>query len=162
LPRRQLTLGLYARLGKQTTCYTLVYAAMWTVLIICPERHNKLLWACRQISTKKRPRIGSLGGCAILNDERRSILDQRQSFTRWKGSLAKLNRLAASPGRISRGSLTGCSAVPNQSASMACPSGAKRSTQGKVFGQCMKRHRHQEFTRLLNLIDASPLISPCL
>jgi transposase len=26
--------------------------------------------------------------------------------------------------------------------------------QGKVIGQCMKRHRHQEFIRFLNLIDA--------
>src|SRR5262249_49372529 len=26
--------------------------------------------------------------------------------------------------------------------------------EGKVFGQCMKRHRHQEFIRFLNVIDA--------
>jgi transposase len=26
--------------------------------------------------------------------------------------------------------------------------------EGKVIGQCMKRHRHQEFIRFLNLIDA--------
>ena len=26
--------------------------------------------------------------------------------------------------------------------------------EGKVFGQCMKRHRHQEFIRFLNAIDA--------
>ncbi len=25
---------------------------------------------------------------------------------------------------------------------------------GKVIGQCMKRHRHQEFIRFLNVIDA--------
>src|SRR6266516_3520311 len=33
--------------------------------------------------------------------------------------------------------------------------------EGKVIGQCMKRHRHQEFIRFLNLIDArvpTPLI----
>src|SRR5215468_7503273 len=27
--------------------------------------------------------------------------------------------------------------------------------EGKVIGQCMKRHRHQEFIRFLNVIDAS-------
>src|SRR6266702_8951843 len=26
--------------------------------------------------------------------------------------------------------------------------------EGKIIGQCMKRHRHQEFIRFLNLIDA--------
>src|SRR6201982_1408026 len=26
--------------------------------------------------------------------------------------------------------------------------------EGKVIGQCMKRHRHQEFIRFLNVIDA--------
>src|SRR5260370_39447953 len=26
--------------------------------------------------------------------------------------------------------------------------------EGKVIGQCMKRHRHQEFIRFLNLIEA--------
>ena len=26
--------------------------------------------------------------------------------------------------------------------------------EGKVFGQCMRRHRHQEFIRFLNVIDA--------
>ena len=26
--------------------------------------------------------------------------------------------------------------------------------EGKVFGQCMKRHRHQEFIRFLNVINA--------
>src|SRR5271170_6034863 len=26
--------------------------------------------------------------------------------------------------------------------------------EGKVFGQCMKRHRHQEFIRFLNVIEA--------
>jgi transposase len=26
--------------------------------------------------------------------------------------------------------------------------------EGKVFGQCMKRHRHQEFIRFLNVVDA--------
>ena len=26
--------------------------------------------------------------------------------------------------------------------------------EGKVIGQCMKRHRHQEFIRFLNVIEA--------
>ena len=39
-------------------------------------------------------------------------------------------------------------------AAMAKAAAALDVLEGKVIGQCMKRHRHQEFIRFLNVIDA--------